>query len=246
VSVRGRPHLLRYSAAVRPAPLRYEPGGLPPEHFDANRAYSRARALLTGVRPGHPPRNGSNNRISAHLGVACRSHLAPRITRGAAADELTGWPDVSLAVWMQTSGTALLAVERCSLVRVWMAAQDSHSAYGLLYLAAVRDDRHHRIRRVCQSLPRPGACCLASNDGCRWCATLAVVERCCPARIRPAVRCLILCQVAAQAWFATPACNSRGRQIRDSCDRRWSRHPNAYQKSLPASKRPRNARSQLH
>jgi hypothetical protein len=45
-----------------------------------------------------------------------------------------------LAFWMQTSGTALLAVERCSLVRVWMAAQDSRSAHGLLYFAAVQDD----------------------------------------------------------------------------------------------------------
>ena len=39
---------------------------------------------------------------------------------------------------MQTTGTALLAVERCSLVRVWMAAQDSRCAHGLLYFAAVR------------------------------------------------------------------------------------------------------------
>jgi len=56
---------------------------------------------------------------------------------------------------MQTSGTALLAVERCSLVRVWMAAQDSRSAYGLLYVAAVRDDRHHLIRRDLQPRPLP-------------------------------------------------------------------------------------------
>src|SRR5215813_9213942 len=48
--------------------------------------------------------------------------LGPRLVHGA------------LAFWMQTSGTALLTVERCSLVRVWMAAQDSHSAHGLLYL----------------------------------------------------------------------------------------------------------------
>ena len=48
--------------------------------------------------------------------------------------------------WMQTSGTALLAVERCSLGRVWMAAQDSRCPHGLLYFAAVRDDRHHLIR----------------------------------------------------------------------------------------------------
>ena len=66
----------------------------------------------------------------------------------------------TLAFWMQTSGTALLAVERCSLVRVWMAAQDSRSAHGLLYFAAVRDDRHHLIRRDIQSHSRP-ACLLA-------------------------------------------------------------------------------------
>jgi hypothetical protein len=31
-------------------------------------------------------------------------------------------------------------------VRVWMAAQDSRCPHGLLYFAAVRDDRHHLIR----------------------------------------------------------------------------------------------------
>src|SRR5690348_13924113 len=41
-----------------------------------------------------------------------------------------------LAFWMKASGTALLAVERCScLVRVWMAAQDSCSADRLPYFA---------------------------------------------------------------------------------------------------------------
>jgi hypothetical protein len=47
---------------------------------------------------------------------------------------------------MQTSGTSLLAVERCSLMRVWIAAQDSRSAHGLLYFAAERDDCHHLTR----------------------------------------------------------------------------------------------------
>ena len=36
------------------------------------------------------------------------------------------------------TGAALLAVERCSLARVQIAVQDSHSAPGLLYLIAVR------------------------------------------------------------------------------------------------------------
>ena len=43
-----------------------------------------------------------------------------------------------LTFWMQTTGAALLAVNRCSPARVWMPAQDSRSAHGLLYLAAVR------------------------------------------------------------------------------------------------------------
>ncbi len=45
--------------------------------------------------------------------------------------------DVGQTTWMQTTGAALLAVEWCSLARVRMAAQDSRSAHGLLYLAAV-------------------------------------------------------------------------------------------------------------
>jgi hypothetical protein len=48
------------------------------------------------------------------------------------------------AFWMQTTGAALLAVKRCSLRRLWLPAQDGHSAYGLLYLAAVRNDRSQR------------------------------------------------------------------------------------------------------
>jgi len=38
-------------------------------------------------------------------------------------------------------GASLLAVQRGSPVRVRTLAQDSRSAYGLLYLAAVRYDR---------------------------------------------------------------------------------------------------------
>lgn len=49
--------------------------------------------------------------------------------------------DVGLTIWMQTTGVALLAAERCSIVRLWTPVQDSRSAYGLLYFAAVRDDR---------------------------------------------------------------------------------------------------------
>ena len=40
--------------------------------------------------------------------------------------------------WMQTTGAALLATEWRSVVRLRTPAQDSRSAHGLLYLAAVR------------------------------------------------------------------------------------------------------------
>jgi hypothetical protein len=41
---------------------------------------------------------------------------------------------------MQTSGATLVAVERCSLLRMWMSAEGSGRAYRLPYLAAVRGD----------------------------------------------------------------------------------------------------------
>jgi hypothetical protein len=44
------------------------------------------------------------------------------------------------AIWMQTTGAALVAAKQCSLACVLMPAQDSRSAHGLLYPAAVRDD----------------------------------------------------------------------------------------------------------
>ena len=44
------------------------------------------------------------------------------------------------AIWMQTVGTVLLTVKRCSLVRMRRSAQDSRNVHGLLYLAAVWDD----------------------------------------------------------------------------------------------------------
>jgi hypothetical protein len=59
------------------------------------------------------------------------------------------------AFWMQTTGAPLLVVKRCSVMRAWMPAQDSRSAHGLLYLAAVRSDRHHLIRRLCHAHPLP-------------------------------------------------------------------------------------------
>jgi hypothetical protein len=60
--------------------------------------------------------------------------LGPRLVHGA------------LAFWMQTTGTALGVSERRSIVRLRTPAQDSRSAHGLLYLAAVRDDSREQER----------------------------------------------------------------------------------------------------
>jgi hypothetical protein len=54
----------------------------------------------------------------------------------------------SRAIWMQTTGAALLAVKRCSLARVLMPALDGRSARRLLYLAAVWVD--WRQQEPCQ------------------------------------------------------------------------------------------------
>jgi hypothetical protein len=50
------------------------------------------------------------------------------------------------AVWMQTIGAALFTVKRCRPVRARTPAQDSHCAYVLLYLTAVRDDWREQQR----------------------------------------------------------------------------------------------------
>ena len=65
--------------------------------------------------------------------------LGPRLVHGA------------LAFWMQTTGATLIAVERCTLVRMWMSAQDSRGAHALLYLAAVRDDGREQGHRQDQA-----------------------------------------------------------------------------------------------
>jgi hypothetical protein len=48
---------------------------------------------------------------------------------------------------MQTTGAALFAVNRCSPMRVRVAAHDSRRAHGLLYLAAVWTDRREQEHR---------------------------------------------------------------------------------------------------
>jgi hypothetical protein len=57
----------------------------------------------------------------------------------------------SLTTWMQTMGASLLTVSWCSPPHVRTPVQDSRSAHGLLYLAAVRNDSHHLIRRLCRA-----------------------------------------------------------------------------------------------
>lgn len=42
------------------------------------------------------------------------------------------WRRIGPVIWMQTNGTPLLAVKRCSLARMPMTAQDGSSAPGLL------------------------------------------------------------------------------------------------------------------
>ena len=45
---------------------------------------------------------------------------------------------------MQTTGAALLVLSQRSLRRMWLPAQDGHSARGLLYLTALWDDWHEQ------------------------------------------------------------------------------------------------------
>jgi len=48
---------------------------------------------------------------------------------------------------MQTVGTVLLTVKRCSLMRMRRSAQDSRNVHGLLCLAAVWDDWREQEHR---------------------------------------------------------------------------------------------------
>jgi hypothetical protein len=61
-----------------------------------------------------------------------------RLWQSATARGLHGPND---AVWMQTTGASLIAVERCSLDRMWMPARGSRSAHALLYPVAVPPGR---------------------------------------------------------------------------------------------------------
>jgi len=52
-------------------------------------------------------------------------------------------------------GACLLAFNQCSPARVRMLGQDSRSAHGLLYPAAVWDDSEPLVRRLCHACPLP-------------------------------------------------------------------------------------------
>ena len=79
------------------------------------------------------------------------------------------------ALRLQTTGTVLLVVEQCSVVRVRMTAQDSPSTHGLLYFTAVQDDRHHLIRRESS---RPAGTSAHAGLSAKTCSTSCVVCRC--------------------------------------------------------------------
>ena len=76
-------------------------------------------------------------------GQPCQETTPARLSadRQGDVDSLAASPfrSQALTAWMQTVGAALLVVRERSLTRVLVAAQDSRSAHGLLYLAAVRD-----------------------------------------------------------------------------------------------------------
>jgi len=140
---------------------------------------------MRGIRAGQSTARGQADRIWLHMRAAGRSRFAPKIghhrelSSGARLDRRRVVLEVSVAddreprssdvsrfsavglartrltIWMQTTGVALLVVKRCSVVSAWMPAQDSRSAHGLLYLAAVRSDRHHLLRRLCHAHPLP-------------------------------------------------------------------------------------------
>ena len=91
-----------------------------------------------------------------------------------------------LTTWLQTTGTVLLVVERCSVVRVRLAIEDRRSAPGLLYFAAVQDDRHHLIRKLCHPRSLPARSLLSCRNSVHWCAVGGSVERPRAAKKRPA------------------------------------------------------------
>ena len=71
---------------------------------------------------------------------------------------------------MQSTGAVLLAVQQCGLPCMWLLTQDSRSAHGLLYLAAVWDDG--RKQEHCQGRINISSASLATPDRCKPMAPL--------------------------------------------------------------------------
>jgi hypothetical protein len=88
-------------------------------------------------------------------------------------------------IWLQTTGASLLAVPRCSPRHVRTPVQDSRSAHGLLYLAAVQNDSHHLIRRNLHASPGPVCMWACLRRLAQHCASFVAVERPRKAKIRP-------------------------------------------------------------
>lgn len=97
-------------------------------------------STLVRPRPGSLLATALARSTHALPGPACGGQAAkakaavdagPAVPRGAAPE---------FAIWMQTTGAVLLAVKRCSLERVRLAAQDGPGAPGFLYfmLYAIR------------------------------------------------------------------------------------------------------------
>lgn len=72
-----------------------------------------------------------------HARVGWRLDERDRVAAMEATSPRSALVQTRLSILMQTVGTTLLAVRRCSVARVWMSAQDSRSVHRLLYLAAV-------------------------------------------------------------------------------------------------------------
>jgi len=128
--------------------------------------------LATGIET----HNQLGRSVLAHGHLCCSSNVL--VNRPAFLRSVTAYLSVLLATgpqmarplggfWMQTTGAALLMFIRCSPGRVRTPAQDSHSAHGLLYLAAVRDDPrqqehcqgHVDIGPATLTAPEAVACC---------------------------------------------------------------------------------------
>jgi len=102
--------------------------------------------MVCRYRPGQPSSNSSRAellRLWSSGGGQRQGHWTPPPKYGVQRTpdhrySATQATSSALAFWMQTTGTLLLGVQRCSSIRLRTAAHDGRSARGLLYLTAVR------------------------------------------------------------------------------------------------------------